>query len=101
MVAALQQPEFADHRRKAMQLLTARGIDELIVSAGENQEWELDLTRMLEDSCASPSPFGVEPARDLVVDERIGAIRLDDLGNPRQGAGIDLVVKGQLRRHHR
>src|SRR5438445_9276317 len=84
-----------------MQLFTSGGVDKPVVSAGEDQKWNFDLPCALEDCLARRSPLAVEPARNLAVDERIGAVGLDHLRNPGQCFRIDLVVRSQGGQKHR
>src|SRR5439155_3592137 len=79
VVSARQHAHLAQRGRFLVQLLTAGGIDQSVIGAGEDQKRNPDLGRSLEIVGGGTLPLVIEAARDLAVDKRVGAVSLHDL----------------------
>ena len=103
MVSAFQKLQLAGLGGSRMELRAALEIDEPVTGPGKDQKWNLDVSREPQVFCGGALPLGVEPARDLAVNQGIGAVSGDHFRDTRHGPGIDLVVQGKPGRnagHH-
>src|SRR6266550_6657808 len=81
MVSAFQKLQLAGLGSSRMELLAALEIDQPVTGPGKDQKWNLDVSREPEVFGGSALPLGVEPARDLAVNQRIGAVSGDHFGD--------------------